>query len=86
LGRQGTGYQTLIYDCMTRDASLFHRADSIEAGWPVVQPMLSVWKEEGASDLPIYPAGSSGPEKANQLLLRDGRRWRAISADGQLDG
>jgi glucose-6-phosphate 1-dehydrogenase len=51
-----------------------------------VQPILSVWKEEGASDLPIYPAGSSGPEEANQLLLRDGRRWRAISAHGQLDG
>jgi glucose-6-phosphate 1-dehydrogenase len=81
-----TGYETLIYDCMTGDASLFQRADSIEAGWRVVQPILSVWKEEGASDLPIYPAGSSGPEEANQLLLRDGRRWRAISADGQLDG
>jgi glucose-6-phosphate 1-dehydrogenase len=61
---------------MIGDASLFQRADSIEAGWRVVQPILNVWKEEGARDLPIYPAGSSGPKEANRLLLRDGHRWR----------
>jgi len=77
-----TGYETLVYDCMTGDASLFQRADSIEAGWRVVQPVLDAWKAEGATNLPIYQAGSSGPEEANQLLRRDGRRWRAISADG----
>jgi glucose-6-phosphate 1-dehydrogenase len=73
-----TGYETLVYDCMIGDASLFQRADSIEAGWRVVQPILNVWKEEGARDLPIYPAGSSGPKEANRLLLRDGHRWRTI--------
>lgn len=81
-----TGYETLIYDCMTGDASLFQRADSIEAGWRVVQPILDVWKEEGRANLPIYPAGSSGPTEANQLLQRDGRRWREIAADGLADG
>jgi glucose-6-phosphate 1-dehydrogenase len=81
-----TGYETLVYDCMTGDASLFQRADSIEAGWRVVQPILDAWKEDGRADLPIYPAGSSGPEEADALLLRDGRRWRAISADGLSDG
>jgi len=54
------------------------RADSIEAGWRVVQPILNVWKDEGARDLPIYAAGSSGPKEANRLLLRDGHRWRTI--------
>jgi glucose-6-phosphate 1-dehydrogenase len=63
---------------MIGDASLFQRADSIEAGWRVVQPILNVWKEEGARDLPIYPAGSSGPKEANRLLQRDGYRWRTI--------
>ena len=77
-----TGYETLVYDCMTGDASLFQRADSIEAGWRVVQPVLDAWKAEAPADLPIYAAGSSGPEEANQLLSRDGRRWRAISTDG----
>jgi len=77
-----TGYETLIYDCMKGDASLFQRADSIEAGWRVVQPILDVWKEEGATNLPIYQAGSSGPKEADQLLLRDGHFWRAISTTG----
>jgi glucose-6-phosphate 1-dehydrogenase len=75
-----TGYETLIYDCMSGDATLFNRADSIEAGWRVVQPVLEAWAHERADTepLPIYPAGSAGPKEADALLLRDGRRWRSI--------
>jgi glucose-6-phosphate 1-dehydrogenase len=75
-----TGYETLIYDCMIGDATLFQRADSIEAGWRVVQPALDAW--EGAAELPIYAAGSSGPGEADALLTRDGRRWRSINGSG----
>jgi glucose-6-phosphate 1-dehydrogenase len=79
-----TGYETLIYDCMIGDASLFQRADNIEAGWRVVQPVLDAWAEDRASSLPIYAAGSAGPAEADALLTRDGRRWRAIDdRDGQ---
>ena len=74
-----TGYETLIYDCMNGDATLFKRADSIEAGWRVVQPVLDAWAEDRTADLPIYPAGSSGPIEADALLARDGRHWRAIT-------
>jgi glucose-6-phosphate 1-dehydrogenase len=81
-----TGYETLVYDCMMGDASLFQRSDSIEASWRVVQPILDAWKNDGHADLPIYPAGQSGPEEANQLLLRDGRRRRTISVDGLTGG
>jgi glucose-6-phosphate 1-dehydrogenase len=73
-----TGYETLIYDCMIGDPTLFQRADNIEAGWRVVQPVLDAWSEDRAADLPIYPAGSTGPSEADALLTRDGRRWRAI--------
>jgi glucose-6-phosphate 1-dehydrogenase len=73
-----TGYETLIYDCMIGDATLFQRADNIEAGWRVVQPVLEAWAKEGAAELPIYPAGSSGPSEADALLARDGRSWRPI--------
>ena len=38
-----TGYETLIYDCMIGDATLFQRADNIEFGWRAVQPILDVW-------------------------------------------
>ena len=77
-----TGYETLIYDCMIGDATLFQRADKIEAGWRVVQPVLDAWAEDRASPLSLYPAGSAGPAEADALLTRDGRRWRAIG-DGQ---
>jgi glucose-6-phosphate 1-dehydrogenase len=77
-----TGYETLIYDCMIGDATLFQRADSIEAGWRVVQPALDAWAKDGAAELPIYPAGSSGPSEADTLLTRDGRHWRPINGVG----
>jgi glucose-6-phosphate 1-dehydrogenase len=74
-----TGYETLIYDCMIGDAILFQRADGVEAGWRVVQPFLNAWRDAGSNELAIYRAGSEGPEEADQLLARDGRRWRPIA-------
>jgi glucose-6-phosphate 1-dehydrogenase len=73
-----TGYETLIYDCMIGDAILFPRADGIEAGWRIVQPFLDAWRDAGADGLATYRAGSEGPSEADQLLARDGRRWRPI--------
>jgi glucose-6-phosphate 1-dehydrogenase len=73
-----TGYETLIYDCMLGDPTLFQRADNIEAGWRVVQPILDAWAEDRATDIPIYPAGRAGPAEADRLLERDHRRWRAV--------
>ena len=71
-----TGYETLIYDCMIGDNILFQRADSVEAGWRAVQPFLDAWKKAGRNGLETYRAGSGGPEKADELLKRDGRAWR----------
>jgi len=74
-----TGYETLIYDCMIGDAILFQRADGIEAGWRAVQPFLDAWRNAGHEGLTVYQAGSDGPAEADQLLARDGRRWRSIA-------
>jgi glucose-6-phosphate 1-dehydrogenase len=71
-----TGYETLIYDCMMGDPTLFQRADMVEASWRVVQPILDAWKSTPVSDFPNYAAGSWGPEKSFELLRRDGREWR----------
>jgi glucose-6-phosphate 1-dehydrogenase len=73
-----TGYEILIYDCMLGDATLFQRADSIEGGWRLVQPLLDAWAKDPSIGLPNYPAGSAGPREADDLLQRDGRRWRPI--------
>ena len=73
-----TGYETLLYDCASGDATLFQRADSVEAGWQVVMPILDVWKAIPPRAFPNYAAGSSGPAEADALLNRDGRAWRAL--------
>ncbi len=71
-----TGYERLLYDCMIGDATLFQRADMVEAGWGVVEPVLDVWKALPARSFPNYAAGSWGPKDADDMLKRDGRAWR----------
>jgi glucose-6-phosphate 1-dehydrogenase len=71
-----TGYERLLRDCMAGDATLFQRADMVEAGWCVVSPVLDVWKALPARNFPNYAAGTWGPKEAEDLLERDGRHWR----------
>jgi glucose-6-phosphate 1-dehydrogenase len=73
-----TGYETLLYDCMIGDATLFQRADNIEAGWRAVQPILDVWAATKPTDFPNYAAGGTGPDAADALLARDGHAWRPL--------
>ena len=72
-----TGYETLIYDCMIGDSTLFQRADMVEAGWSVVQPLLDTWASQPPADFPNYASGSWGPQASDDLLHRDGRHWRS---------
>jgi glucose-6-phosphate 1-dehydrogenase len=74
-----TGYERLLYDCMTGDATLFQRADMIELGWAAIQPMLDVWQALPPRGFPNYAAGTWGPQEADELLARDGRHWRKIA-------
>jgi len=71
-----TGYERLLHDCMIGDATLFQRADMVEAGWCVVSPVLDVWKALPPRNFPNYAAGTWGPKEADDLIERDGRRWR----------
>jgi glucose-6-phosphate 1-dehydrogenase len=73
-----TGYERLIYDCMLGDATLFQRADMVEAGWSVITPILDVWKALPPRTFPNYASGAWGPREADDLLARDGRSWRKI--------
>jgi len=71
-------YETLILDALLGDASLFTRADEVEEAWAIVDPILAAWAEMPAPDFPNYEAGTWGPEAADDLLAREGRRWRRI--------
>ncbi len=75
------GYETLLYDVMIGDPTLFMRADMVEQTWRIVQPVLDAWVKGGAADLTIYPAGSAGPGHADALLAKDGRKWRGVGGD-----
>jgi glucose-6-phosphate 1-dehydrogenase len=71
-------YETLILDAMLGDASLFTRSDEVEAAWSVVTPIINSWADTAAPHFPNYAAGTWGPETADELMQRDGRRWRRI--------
>ncbi|HEY1997245.1 glucose-6-phosphate dehydrogenase [Paraburkholderia sp.] len=77
--RPNVGYETLLYDCMLGDATLFQRADSIETSWAAVDTVL----HPKGNPLPVhgYPAGSAGPAEADALLARDGHAWRPLQKD-----
>src|SRR5882724_1147265 len=71
-----TGYEVLLYDCMIGDATLFQRADMVEAGWSVVDPILDVWAALPPRKFPNYASGTWGPKAADELLEHDERQWR----------
>jgi glucose-6-phosphate 1-dehydrogenase len=73
------GYETLIHDVMIGDQTLFMRADMVEQGWRIVQPVLDAWAAEKAG-LSEYDSGGDGPTAADELLARDGERtWRPVA-------
>jgi glucose-6-phosphate 1-dehydrogenase len=67
-------YETLLWDVMKNDATLFMRADQVEAAWSLLMPVLQVWAEAAPSDFPNYAAGTWGPENV-QSLLAQGHSW-----------
>jgi glucose-6-phosphate 1-dehydrogenase len=75
--KPNVGYETLLYDCMLGDETLFQRADSIETSWAAVDAVLH--PEGGALPVHGYTAGSAGPKEADELLQADGRAWRSLA-------
>jgi glucose-6-phosphate 1-dehydrogenase len=71
-----TGYERLLHDCMIGDATLFQRADMVEAGWSIVSPVLDVWKALPPRNFPNYASGTWGPKESEDMMERDGRHWR----------
>src|SRR5258708_2148325 len=76
-----TGYERLLRDCMAGDPTLFQRADMVEAGWHVIQPIIDVCHALPARAFPNYAAGSWRPIEAEELLEREGRAWRPIGEE-----
>jgi glucose-6-phosphate 1-dehydrogenase len=69
-------YERLLHDALLGDATLFTRADEVEAAWRIVDPVLDAWAAGGAPA--PYEAGSAGPATADELPARDDRAWRGL--------
>lgn len=67
-------YETLLWDVMKNDATLFMRADQVEAAWQLLTPVLEAWQANAPTDFPNYAAGTWGPENTQELLA-PGHRW-----------
>ncbi|HVR40076.1 MAG TPA: glucose-6-phosphate dehydrogenase [Thermoanaerobaculia bacterium] len=68
-------YERLLLETMLGDATLFARRDEIETAWSWLDPLLKNWADDPHPPS-FYPAGNWGPEEADELIERDGRRWR----------
>ena len=72
-------YERLLLDAMSGDATLFARRDEVEEAWAFIDPIEEAWHaKKDVPELFFYPAGSWGPEAADDLLARDGRAWRRL--------
>jgi glucose-6-phosphate 1-dehydrogenase len=69
-------YERLLLDAMRGEATLFTRRDEVEEQWAYADRIFEAWEDEGNVPPPVYAAGTWGPEQADDLLARDGRRWR----------
>lgn len=72
-------YERLFIDGMRGDASLFARRDGVEKAWEFISPIMERWDEQREDALPVYEAGSDGPDEATELLANDKRQWRQLA-------
>jgi glucose-6-phosphate 1-dehydrogenase len=68
-------YERLLLETMQGDATLFARRDEIETAWAWLDPLLNAWKRDEAP-LHFHPAGQWGAAEADELIEKDGRKWR----------
>jgi len=76
-GEPPEAYQRLLLDCMAGDQTLFVRRDASEAAWRLLMPVIEDW-ETGSTGLHEYHAGAESFPAADELIVRDGRKWRGI--------
>jgi glucose-6-phosphate 1-dehydrogenase len=71
----------VLADVMSGDATLFMRADQVEASWSVLMPILNVWENSKPIGFPNYKSGTWGPKAAEALIAKDGRSWLRTQQD-----
>jgi glucose-6-phosphate 1-dehydrogenase len=74
--RVPSAYERLLHDVMLGDSTLFSRDDEVETAWKFLEPIQKAWANNKAIKVFGYPAGTWGPEHANDLIQGEGLTWR----------
>ncbi len=74
--RLPSAYERLLLDCMQGDATLFARGDAVIEAWKFLAPVQNVWEHDPAMPVYGYPAGTWGPENADELIQEKEMTWR----------
>ncbi|MCB9258315.1 MAG: glucose-6-phosphate dehydrogenase [Ignavibacteriales bacterium] len=69
-------YERLLHDAMLGDSTLYARGDAVEEAWKFIAPIQKVWESDKSIKIYGYPAGTWGPEKADELIEKQGITWR----------
>jgi glucose-6-phosphate 1-dehydrogenase len=78
-GEELSAYERLLHDCMLGDPTLFTRRDEVEEAWDLLDPLLTWWEgSKPAPEVPLYKGGTWGPDAAQALIEREGRKWRSL--------
>jgi glucose-6-phosphate 1-dehydrogenase len=78
---QPEAYETLLEDVIEGNATLFMRADQVEAAWQIISPIQELWSTKPPVDFPNYAPGTWGPEDAEALIARDGFHWTTLPSE-----
>lgn len=71
-------YERLLLDAMLGDATLFTRRDEVEEAWSFITPIIDGWASDTKAPVSVYEAGTWGPDKADEFIERDDRKWRRL--------
>jgi len=80
-------YERLLHDAMLGDSTLYARGDAVEKAWKFISPIQKAWMNDKSIKVYGYPAGTWGPEKADELIEKEGITWRYpcknLASDGK---
>ena len=77
--RSPDAYETLLWDVMNNDPTLFMRADQIEAAWQLLMPVLEAWAEAVLEVFPITLPAPGDPRQPTSCSAREGHTWGPIA-------
>jgi glucose-6-phosphate 1-dehydrogenase len=74
--RVPSAYERLLHDVMMGDSTLFSRDDEVETAWKFLEPIQKAWEKNPSIKVYGYPAGTWGPQHANELIEGEELTWR----------